>query len=97
MRRITLALLLTAIAAGVPPARNAANWPDRPIHLIVPFPAGSSSDIVARLVAKRLGERLQQTLVIENRAWRQRLSRHRVRSRTRPPTAIRSVSPIPQR
>lgn len=56
-----------AIAAGVPPNARAAGWPDRPIHVIVPFPAGSSSDIVARIVAQALGDKLGQTLVVENR------------------------------
>jgi tripartite-type tricarboxylate transporter receptor subunit TctC len=70
MWRIALALSITAIAASgadaqSPPAE--ASWPARPIHLIVPFPAGSSSDIVARLVAQRLGDRLRQTLVVDNR------------------------------
>jgi tripartite-type tricarboxylate transporter receptor subunit TctC len=70
MWRIALAVLVTAIAAGGAAAQSPsgeANWPVRPIHLIVPFPAGSSSDIVARLVAQRLGDRLHQTLVVENR------------------------------
>jgi tripartite-type tricarboxylate transporter receptor subunit TctC len=70
MRRMTLGLMLTAIAAGgagAQPAPSGANWPDRPIHLIVPFPAGSSSDIVGRLVAQRLGDRLGQPVVVENR------------------------------
>lgn len=44
-----------------------ARWPERPIRLIVPFTAGSSSDIVARLVAQKLAERLGQPLVVENR------------------------------
>lgn len=58
---------LTAVLAGVPSAARAASWPERPIHLIVPFPAGSSSDIVARVVAHALGEKLGQTVVVENR------------------------------
>src|SRR2546430_12550727 len=47
---------------------NDARWPERPIRLIVPFTAGSSSDIVARLVAQKLCERLGQPLVVEKRA-----------------------------
>jgi tripartite-type tricarboxylate transporter receptor subunit TctC len=64
-----LALAATAIAAGMVAVQQAGatDWPDRPIHLIVPFPAGSSSDIFARIVAKGLGERLGQPLVVENR------------------------------
>jgi tripartite-type tricarboxylate transporter receptor subunit TctC len=70
MIRLTLALLVTAIAAGTAVTQSlpsATKWPERPIHLIVPFPAGSSSDIVARIVAQKLGERLGQQLVVENR------------------------------
>jgi tripartite-type tricarboxylate transporter receptor subunit TctC len=67
---MTLALLVTAIAAGVAAAQSptsGTNWPERPIHFIVPFLPGSSSDIVARLVAQNLGERLGRQLVVENR------------------------------
>src|SRR5208282_1703205 len=56
-----------ATTVGVLNTARAADWPSRPIHLIVPFPAGSSSDIVARIVAQKLGERLGQQLVVENR------------------------------
>ena len=44
-----------------------AHWPERPIRMIVPLPAGAAVDVVGRLVAQRLGERLGQTIVIENR------------------------------
>jgi hypothetical protein len=45
-----------------------AAWPaERPIHLIVPFPAGSSPDLLARQVADPLGKALKQTIVIENK------------------------------
>jgi tripartite-type tricarboxylate transporter receptor subunit TctC len=70
MRRNPLMFVIAALSAmlvGVPNAARAAGWPERPIHLIVPFPAGSSSDIVARIVAHALGEKLGQTVVVENR------------------------------
>jgi tripartite-type tricarboxylate transporter receptor subunit TctC len=44
-----------------------ASWPERPIRLIVPFPAGSSTDILARIVGQRLGVALGQQVIIENR------------------------------
>jgi tripartite-type tricarboxylate transporter receptor subunit TctC len=62
------ALLVTFVAAtliGGSPAR--AEWPDRPIKMIVPFSAGSSSDTIARIVAIKMGERLGQQVVVENR------------------------------
>src|ERR1700745_63413 len=45
----------------------ALDYPPRPIHIIVGFPAGTSSDITARLVAQRLSEQLGQQFVVENR------------------------------
>lgn len=45
----------------------AQTYPSKPIHLIVPLGAGGATDIVARLVAERLGERLGQAVIIENR------------------------------
>jgi tripartite-type tricarboxylate transporter receptor subunit TctC len=69
MRRMIIglsAVVLMAAAAAAQP--GGTNWPDRPIHLLVPFAAGGSSDIVARLVAQKLSVRVGQPVVIENRA-----------------------------
>ena len=65
IRLILLAAL--ALLAGVAAAQT-SDWPDRPVRLIVPFPAGSSTDIISRIMAQRLGARLGQQVVIENRA-----------------------------
>ena len=64
----TVRILLAAILAALPAAAFAqAGYPDRPIRIIVAFPPGASTDIVARLVGGKLGEVLGQNVVIENR------------------------------
>jgi tripartite-type tricarboxylate transporter receptor subunit TctC len=63
---ITVASLIIA-GSAVAQTSNTA-WPDRPIRLLVPFPAGSSTDIIARIIAQKLGQRLGQQVVIDNRA-----------------------------
>lgn len=64
-------LRLTACAtAGLLAASKTAlalDYPTRPVHIVVGFPAGSAPDIVARHLAQRLTERLRQTFVIDNR------------------------------
>jgi tripartite-type tricarboxylate transporter receptor subunit TctC len=60
------ASLVLALLCGATPAR-ADDWPVRPIEWIVPFAAGGSTDIVARLVADKLGQKLGQPVVIINR------------------------------
>src|ERR1700683_1835178 len=62
-----LPLVLLALLAAAPAARAADAWPSRPIHLIIPFPPGGRNDGVGRGFAAALGERLGQTLVVENR------------------------------
>lgn len=60
-------LLLAAGVLAVPRSAHAA-WPERPVRLLVAFPAGSSTDVVARALAAQLQPALGQTIVVENRA-----------------------------
>jgi tripartite-type tricarboxylate transporter receptor subunit TctC len=71
MRCIALtSAILTAmtLVASAPTASKAQTWPTKTITIIVPFPAGGSSDVVARLVAAALNEKLGQQVITENRA-----------------------------
>jgi len=60
--------LLLGLALLCPASAMAQDFPNRPIHLIVPFPPGGPNDIIARVVGKRMSEILKQTIVIDNRA-----------------------------
>ena len=62
---IRFVILLATTLAFAPGAF--ADWPERPLRLIVPYSAGGSTDTVARLVGARLSERLGQQVVIDNR------------------------------
>ena len=60
---VTLGL---ALAATTLPVR-AADYPDHPIKMVVAYPAGGATDVMARAIAQRLGDRLKQPVVIDNR------------------------------
>ena len=64
MRRFLLALglICLAVAGGA----SAQPYPSRPITLIVPFPAGGITDIIARIVAEGMRQHLGQTVIVEN-------------------------------
>lgn len=61
------AILVAALAALALPASAQGNYPDKPIRVIVPFPAGGGGDILARTVLTKVGEILGQQMVIDNR------------------------------
>jgi tripartite-type tricarboxylate transporter receptor subunit TctC len=69
MKRLAtgLACIAAVLASHVSLAQDAKNWPDRPVHIVVPLTAGSATDVMARMVAKQLSEQLGQQFVVENK------------------------------
>jgi tripartite-type tricarboxylate transporter receptor subunit TctC len=70
MSRASIRTLLVTLAvvtfASLNP-RPVAAYPDRPIHLLVPYPAGGPNDVIARLIAHKLDDNFGQQVVVENR------------------------------
>ena len=69
MRFLLAAAAGVSIAAGfAAPAAAQSDYPNRPIRMIIPFPAGGSNDIVGRAIAAQMSERLGKQIVIDNRS-----------------------------
>jgi len=66
MRMAALCALLGAALLGG--TASAQHYPSKPVHIIVPFPAGGPTDVVARLIGQKLSEKLGQQFVIENQS-----------------------------
>src|SRR5256885_16981778 len=66
LRRLFANALATALASALLPCAAMAgdNWPSKPLHLIVGFPAGSSPDLTARALARPLGKRFGPPLLV---------------------------------
>jgi len=67
MNQKVLRTLALCVLAAAPLMASAQNYPAKPITMVVPFPPGGSTDVIGRLFAAKLGERLGQTVVVENK------------------------------
>jgi tripartite-type tricarboxylate transporter receptor subunit TctC len=66
-RLALLGIGLLAAQAAASLQAHAQDWPARPIHVVIPFGAGSATDLVPRIVFERLSLQLGQPIVVENR------------------------------
>src|SRR3954467_9681020 len=60
--------ILLLVAASLTGTSAQADYPDRNITVVVPFPPGGASDVTARLITAKLSERVGQTVIVDNRA-----------------------------
>mgnify|MGYP000662147609 CR=1 FL=1 len=66
-RQLLASVCLTGLGVlGLAPAQAQSDFPNRPIKLVVPFPAGGTSDVLGRLMAEEMGKVLKQPIVVEN-------------------------------
>ena len=98
MRKTGLSLLTPlALLLALAGSAAAQDYPTKPVRLIIPFPPGGSNDVVGRMIATQLGERLGKQVVVDNRGGGAASSAPRLRPARRP-TAIpfsSSRSPTP--
>jgi tripartite-type tricarboxylate transporter receptor subunit TctC len=66
-RRAVLGGAAASLVSGRPALAQSGEWPSRPVRIIVPYPAGGSTDVLTRIIGERLKDRLGGTWVIENR------------------------------
>src|SRR5260221_14426416 len=65
---VKLGVGLLALLSVISTSAQAQEWPSRPVRFIVPFPAGGSTDVGARLIGEHLSRSLRQQIVVENKS-----------------------------
>ena len=68
MKSHAVCLFAVSLAAALAAPVHAADYPERNVTAVMPFPPGGASDVTARLIGNKLGERIGKPVIIENRA-----------------------------
>jgi tripartite-type tricarboxylate transporter receptor subunit TctC len=70
IRSLAISAMALALASGISPAQaqSAPAYPQKPVHMIIPFAPGGASDFAGRIISQRLSEALGQQIIIDNRA-----------------------------
>ncbi len=66
-RRAALLACIATLAAASATAQSTASWPTKPLRIVVPYPPGGSSDIIARSISQAMSETLKQPVIVENK------------------------------
>jgi tripartite-type tricarboxylate transporter receptor subunit TctC len=66
-KRLSIAFASMLLALAISPSVNAQAWPSKPVRMIIPFPPGSAPDVIARLLAERMGKTWGQAVFVDNR------------------------------
>jgi tripartite-type tricarboxylate transporter receptor subunit TctC len=67
LKSLLLKLVSVAVIAMTTNAASAGNYPDHPIHVVIPYPPGGGTDIAFRIIAAKAGDLLNQTIIVDNR------------------------------
>lgn len=63
----TISAILATSCIAMLPAAHAETWPDRPVTMVVPFPPGGTTDVLARSLAEQLARKIKQPVIVDNR------------------------------
>jgi tripartite-type tricarboxylate transporter receptor subunit TctC len=66
-KRLLISFASVLFALAISPSVNAQAWPTKPVRMIIPFPPGSAPDVIARLLAERMGKTWGQAVFVDNR------------------------------
>ena len=67
MDKIAASIVSIALICALPSALAQGNYPDKSVRMVVPYPPGGASDVLARIVGRRLGEQFGQQFIVDNR------------------------------